>query len=118
MHVCPNCGCDLDPLGPMQFGNIAITERQEIFFQGAALALSRCQYRVVESLVRARGRSLTRGILAERVGGDVDDRTIVKYIERVRQSFRAVEPTFDQIVAVHGFGAYRWDERRESLLAP
>lgn len=112
MHLCPNCGCDLSPFAPVELGNIAITEREEVFFEGKPLALTRCQYRIVESLVRARGRGLTRGILAERVGGDVDDRTIIKYVERVRQSFRRVDPAFDQLVAMHGFGAYRWVEQQ------
>jgi DNA-binding response OmpR family regulator len=111
MHLCPNCGCDLASREPVELGNIALTEKDEIVFQGRRLDLSRCQFRIVESLVRARGRSLTRGVLAQRVGGDVNDSTIVKYVERVRHSFRAVEPAFDQLVAVHGFGAYRWSER-------
>ena len=111
MHLCPNCGCDLDPLRPLEWGNIAITERDEIVFQGKRVDLTRCQHRLVESLVRARGRSLTRGVLAERVGGDIDDSTIKKYVERVRHSFRAIDPAFDQLVAVHGFGAYRWAQR-------
>lgn len=112
MQLCPSCGCDLAPFQPVELGNIAITDLQEIVFQGRRLALTRCQYSIVESLVRARGRSLSRGILADRVGGDVNDRTIVKYVERVRQSFRVVNPSFDQIVSVHGFGAYRWAEKR------
>lgn len=111
MNLCPNCGHDLVPHAPLKLGNIAITERDEIVFEGQQLSLTRCQHRIVDSLVRARGRSLTRGILAERVGGDVNDSTIVKYIERVRLSFRAVDPAFDQVVAVRGFGAYRWAER-------
>jgi DNA-binding response OmpR family regulator len=74
------------------------------------MRLTRCQYCIVDSLVRAKGTSLARAILADRVGGDVNDSTIVKYVERVRQSFRTVYLDFDQIVAVRGFGACRWAE--------
>lgn len=111
MILCPNCGCDLIPHAPLKLGNIAISDCDEIVFEGRPIALTRGQHRIVESLVRARGRSLTRGVLAERIGGDVNDSTIVKYVERIRQSFRRVDPSFDQLAAVHGFGAYRWVER-------
>lgn len=114
MHLCPNCGCDLVMREPIALGCIAIDDRDEIVFQGRRLELSRCQHRIVDSLVRARGRSLTRGILAQRVGGDVNDSTVVKYVERVRHSFGAVDPSFDQLIAVHGFGAYHWSERSMS----
>ena len=114
MNLCPNCGYDLVADRPVSFGNIAITERDEIVFEGRTLHLSRCQRRVVDALVRARGRGVTRSVLAERVGGDLNDNSIVKYVERVRQSFRAVDPAFDQVIALRGFGAYRWCERRAS----
>lgn len=114
MHLCPNCGYDLVADRPVAFGNIEITARDEIVFQGRTLHLSRCQHRIVDALVRARGRGVTRSVLAERVGGDLNDITIVKYVERVRQSFRAVDPAFDQVIALRGFGAYRWCERRAS----
>lgn len=112
MHMCPHCGFDLARNQPIRLGNIAITEREEIVFEGRRLSLTRCQYRIVESLVRARGRYLTRGVLADRIGGDLDDTTVTKYVERARRSFREVNPNFNQLVSVRGFGAYRWEERR------
>jgi DNA-binding response OmpR family regulator len=111
MEMCPHCGFDLTRVQPIQFGNIAITEREEIVFEGQRLWLTRCQYRIVESLVRAKGRQLTRGVLAERIGGDLNETTVTKYVERARQSFREINPSFDQLVSVRGFGAYRWEER-------
>ena len=114
MYLCPHCGCDLVPREPVELGDIAITDRDEIVFRGRPMRLTRSQYRIVDSLVSARGRSLSRATLPNRVGGDVNDSTIVKYVERARQSFRTVDPDFDQLAAVRGFGAYRWVERKAS----
>ena len=111
MNLCPCCGCDLAPFQPIEFGNIAITDREEIVYEGQVVPLTRCQHNIVDALVRARGRGLTRGILAARVGNDVNDATIAKYVERVRHSFRAIDPSFDQVEALRGFGAYRWAPR-------
>ena len=111
MHVCPHCGCNLASFEPVEFGNIAITDHEEIIYEGQIVPLTPCQHSIVEALVRARGRGVTRGILAMRIGSDVYDSTIVKYVERVRQSFRAIDPGFDQVEAMRGFGAYRWAPR-------
>jgi len=111
MHLCPHCGFDLAALEPLEWGGIALTEREEIVYLDHPLRLPKSQYRIVEALVRARGRWLSRGALADRLGGEVNDSTIVKYVERVRNSFRTVDPGFDRLVAVRGFGAYRWAEQ-------
>lgn len=112
MHVCPNCGCNLDRFEPVTFGNVAIDERGEIVFEGQPLALRRGQHEIVEALVRAKGRCLSRGLLASRLESEIEDQTIVKYVERTRVAFRAVDPRFDQIEALRGFGAYRWAFRQ------
>jgi len=65
----------------------------------------------LEALVQARGRGLTRSLLATVLGGDIFDQSISKYIERLRTSFCDVKPDFDQIVSMRGFCAYRWDYR-------
>lgn len=111
MQFCPHCGFDLASSGPIEFGNIAITDRAEIIFEGRRVHLSRCQYDIVESLVRAQGRHLTRGLLAQRVGGDVNDATVTKYVERVRRSFCEIKPDFDQLISMRGFGTYCWQEK-------
>lgn len=117
MHICPNCGCNLAPLKPVELGNIAITDREEVVYEGQVIQLTKSQHQIVDALVRARGRGLTCGTLAARLGNDVNDSTIVKYVERVRQSFRAIDPAFDQVEALHGFGAYRWSARARILPA-
>ncbi|MCA0977161.1 hypothetical protein LCM19_02150 [Qipengyuania flava] len=93
------------------FGNIAIDRRGDLSFEGHHLQLPRSQYLIVEALVKAQGRGLTRSVLATIVGGDIYDQTVSKYIERVRSNFREMKPDFDQISSMRGFGAYRWDYR-------
>ena len=67
---------------------------------------------MVEALIKAQGRGLTRSVLATIAGGEIYDQTVSKYIERVRSSFRRIKPGFDQISSMRGFGAYRWNYQR------
>ena len=108
---CPNCGCNLRQFEEFTFGNIAIDRRGDLLFEGRHLQLPRNQYLIVEALVKAQGRGLTRSVLATIVGADIYDQTVSKYIERVRSNFRDMKPDFDQISSMRGFGAYRWDYR-------
>lgn len=110
MHFCPHCGFNLASCTPVAFGNVAIDQTGLILFEGSPVKLSRCAYQVVEALIRAQGRGVTRSVLANRQG-DVDDATINKYVERARASFLRQHPTFDQIVSLRGFGAYKWSFR-------
>lgn len=111
MQMCPHCGFNLAAAQPLEFGNIAFDARYGVRFRGASLTLPRSLYDIVETLVRARGTGVTVSVLASRVQGDIDDATIVKYIERARSRFRRVDPRFDQIVSLRGFAAYRWAYR-------
>lgn len=115
MHCCPNCGSNLSALEPVEFGNVAIDEDGTIILDGRRVRLTRTLYRVAECIIRARGRGVTRDILAARLDSDVFDGSIKKYIERVRTSFRAIDPGFDQIRSLHGFGAYCWRFRAAQL---
>lgn len=108
MEWCPHCGGDLGSQVPFAFGNVEIIGGGTIMFDGCPLDLPRTLYTMADSIIRGRGRGLTRGILAERLGGDVFDESIKKYVERLRACFRAIDPRFDQIEAIRGFGAYRW----------
>ena len=109
--LCPNCGCNLPQFDDLTYGNIIIDRTGEIQFDGSQLRLPKSQHLIVEALVQARGRGLTRSLLATILGGDIFDQSISKYIERVRASFRMVKPGFDQIVSMRGYCAYRWDYR-------
>lgn len=108
---CPNCGCNLSQFENLTYGNITIERRGELRFEGRRLRLPKSQYLIVEALVEAKGRGLTRSLLATILGGDIFDQSISKYIERVRNSFCQVKPDFDQVTAIRGFSAYRWEFR-------
>ncbi|MES2787929.1 MAG: hypothetical protein V4684_20840 [Pseudomonadota bacterium] len=107
-HLCPNCGCYLQSFAPVRFGNIACLEPGSVLYEERSINLPKCQYLVVEALVKARGRGLTRSALANCVGTDINNETISKYIERLRVRFRTLDPHFDQIRVLQGFGAYSW----------
>lgn len=109
--LCPNCGCNLGQFDAFTYGNITIDRPGEIHFEGHHLRLPKSQHLILEALVQARGRGLTRSLLATVLGGDIFDQSISKYIERLRTSFCKVKPDFDQIVSMRGFCAYRWDYR-------
>ena len=108
MEWCPHCGENLASLAPFEFGNVEILGSGTIMFEGSLLELPRTLFSVADSIIRGRGRGLTVGLLAERLGSDVFDESIKKYVERLRTSFRAIDPEFDQIETMRGFGAYRW----------
>jgi len=110
--ICPDCGSDLRRFEPLDYGNIAIDRRGNLLFEGHRLSLPKSQHLIVVALVKAKGRGLTRSILADVIGGEIYDQTVSKYIERVRSSFRTIVPGFDQIRAIRGFGAYKWEFRR------
>lgn len=111
MELCHHCGGNLSNRSPFAFGNVAIVDDGLILFDGLALALTRTLFSMADSIIRGRGRGLTCGILAARLGSEVFDESITKYIERLRTSFRSIDPQFDQIEAIRGFGAYRWRYR-------
>lgn len=115
---CPHCGGNVRPREPFAFGNVAINEDGTIVFDGNELDLPRTLLSTADSIIRGRGRGLTRAILATRLESDVFDDTIKKYVERLRACFRAIDPRFNQIEAMHGFGAYRWRFRPASRIAP
>jgi hypothetical protein len=110
---CPNCGCQLRAFEPIRFGNVLVESRSEIVFNGRVLALARTQHGIVDALVRARGRYLSREALVGALGSDVYDQAICQYIKRARAAFLAIDPGFDQIESLRGFGAYRWRFRGE-----
>lgn len=120
---CSRCGGNLRAQEPFAFGNVEIVGHGAIIFAGRPIDLPRTLYSLADSIIRGRGRGVTCGVLAERLGSDVFDDSIKKYIERLRNSFRADNPHFDQIETIRGFGAYRWrfeehrPGKREAALA-
>ena len=108
MHKCPNCGEALEEFRPLAFGNIVLLDKGVLLFAGERLSLPRCQHEIVESLVRAEGRALTTSHLAGCLGGEIFDQSIAVYVGRARSMLKAIDPEFDQIDCVRGFGAYKW----------
>lgn len=106
--LCPNCGCNLRRFEPYCFGNIAIDGTGDIFFADRKLALHRNQHVILEAIILAKGRGLTRSLLADLLGNEIYDQSIIKYIERIRSSLREIDPDFNQIETMKGFAAYRW----------
>lgn len=114
--ICPNCGCNLGQFQALKYGNIALDQHGNLEFEGCELQLPKSQYIIVEALVKAKGRGLTRSFLATIIGREIYDQTVSKYIERLRSSFRGIDPEFDQISALRGFGAYRWEFRNSAAM--
>lgn len=108
MHNCPNCGCSLKQFEPVTFGNVEIDTRGNIVFLGQEVLMSKTQRLVAEALIRARGRRLSIGVLASILGGEIEDKSVVQYIQRTRAAFREIDPGFDQIEVDYGASCYRW----------
>ena len=108
MEWCSYCGGNLRAQAPFAFGNVEIVGSGAIVFAGRRIDLPQTLYSLADSIIRGRGRGLTCGILAERLGSDVFDDSIKVYIGRLRKCFRSLNPHFDQIETIRGFGAYRW----------
>jgi DNA-binding response OmpR family regulator len=108
IHHCPHCGLQIRGFEVFSFGNVSIIEIGRIYFKSEEISLPPTQYILVDALIRARGRSLSRSMLANLVGSHVSDTTVTKYIERLREAFRKLHPDFNQIECLKGFGAYRW----------
>ena len=115
---CPHCGYKLKEAETVSFGNVEISRSGEIRFKRRSVRLRQRQHAIVEALIEARGRPLTRGHLATILDLDINDSTITKYVQRARMEFREIDPDFDQIVSLRGFGAYQWKHRQAAISAP
>jgi two-component system catabolic regulation response regulator CreB len=82
-------------------------ERKLIRFNGAALDLSRIEYRLLKVLVERPGRVFSRDELMERAWDDPGaafDRTVDAHIKTLRAKLRALAPDDDPIVTHRGLG--------------
>ncbi len=111
LALCPECGCNLTEHDFVRYGNVMVLDRGEIAFENAILRMPRCQYDIVKTLILAKGRSLTKNFLAYVLGNDINESSIAKYVQRTRDGFREIDPSFEQIISLRGFGAYRWKYR-------
>ncbi len=108
MQCCPNCGIALKRFEAMTFGNVTISETGDIIFGGKVVDLTTTLRMVVEALIRAGGRPMTRPVLLNIIGSEeANDRTIDTYLVRARRAFQSIDPSFDQMPSVRQVG-YRW----------
>lgn len=115
---CPHCAYNLVADEPFTYGNVAIAHGGEITFEGTRVALPKTQSVIAQALIRAKGRRLTHEYLVNTLDKDIFDYTVRKHIQRTRECFRRILPSFDQIVSAHGFGAYQWAFRTVRIPTP
>lgn len=108
VQKCPHCGITSSEDHSISFGNVTLEDKGILVFERTEIALPRVQHQIVQALVVAKGRALTRAHLADWLDGEVFDQSIAVYVARVRSSFRQIDPSFDQIFSVRGFAAYKW----------
>lgn len=107
-NKCPHCGLSSTDDQPVSFGNVTLHDKGVLVFQGTTLTVPRVQHQIVQALVEAKGRAITRAHLADWLDGEIFDQSIAVYVARVRSTFRKIDPGFDQIFSVRGFAAYKW----------
>lgn len=95
----------------VSYGNVTIDEQNKLWLNNCEVELGRRQHDLVEALVRARGRPLTREFLLHALGIDAYDDAVTQYVKRAREKLRIIDPKFDQIECLRGFGAYRWQHQ-------
>lgn len=82
-------------------------ERRAIRYFGAALALTRTEYRLLELLARHPGRVYTREQLLDRLWDDpgaTGDRSVDSHVKSLRAKLRAVRPDVEAIETRRGEG--------------
>lgn len=113
MHLCPNCGINLKRFEPETFGNVTIDESQNIVYKGQAVKLYPSGKLLIEALIRANGRTLTRDAMGNILDYDADidihgtGNALNAHMNRARRAFQKIDKNFDQIVNDRFIG-YRW----------
>lgn len=109
-HNCPYCGFQLCNSDSVKYGNVSIDPPGRISFQSNIIGLPPTQFILADALIRAQGRGVYRSTLANLIDPSLSDQSITVYIRRLRDAFRKIDPSFEQIECLKGFGAYRWVE--------
>lgn len=90
--------------------------RREVLVCGAAVALTKTEYRLIETLVKEPGRTFSRNELIERVFGyeyEGTDRTIDVHIMNLRKKIEVDADRFQYVITVPGLG-YRFEDRHDA----
>mgnify|MGYP000931395766 CR=1 FL=1 len=103
--------------GVMRLGDLELNlDSSRAFWKGQRVALSLTEFRLVQHLVDHVGRDVTYRELYDLVHGkgfvagsgpDGYRANVRTFLKRIRQKFRDLDDTFDQIENYPGFG-YRW----------
>lgn len=101
----------VQPAQPRVHGDLALdVERCNAAWRGAPLTLTLTEFRVLHAIVEPdhpRGASYDRLAAATRQTV-VTNNTINTHVRNLRHKFREIDPEFDAIASVYGFG-YRWE---------
>lgn len=107
-HHCPSCGFQIGDHDVVTFGNVTIEPPGTILLRSRSVELAPTQFILADALIRARGRGVYRSTLANLIDADLHDQSVTVYVKRLREAFRKLDPAFNQIECMKGFGAYRW----------
>jgi DNA-binding response OmpR family regulator len=90
---CPHCGYDLGCDEIISDGQFTYDPRFGVAFGRAALSITPACHHLIGSLMRERGRLVTRQVLADRLGYEGDDPSnlIAVLMARIRNHFRALK---------------------------
>lgn len=106
--MCPNCGIALSRYQGVEYGNITITPICEVKLENRIVNLTTNQRIMVDSMIRAEGRPLSRDTLLMVLDKeDMESRTVDIMIVRIRNQFKEAFPAFNQIRCVRQVG-YQW----------
>jgi two-component system OmpR family response regulator len=86
-------------------------QRFTVAWRGQAVELTVTEFWILHALARFPGHVKNRDALMREANMLVDDHTVTSYLKRLRRKFEAVDPGFDAIETVYGFG-YRFVERQ------
>lgn len=96
-----------------RLGELGIDEQGLVAsWRGSELRLTYTEFRLLAALVDAvGGRGASYQVLADATRqGVVENNTINTHVLHLRRKFRELDPDFDRILSVYGYG-YRWNPR-------
>lgn len=100
------------PTDPIQHvGELEIDhQRMQVHYNKFALNLTLTEFAILVSLVRHPGHVRSRDQLMDDADLLVDLATITSYVKRLRKKLVELDPEFDCIESVYGYG-YRWNTK-------
>ena len=96
--------------GRRRVGELLLDPRRGLArWRGTPLELTLTEFQILQAIALAEGRGAGYDALAALTRqGVVENNTINTHVVHLRAKFRAVDPGFDAIRSVYGYG-YRWD---------